>query len=66
MTLIAGVCSDKTFRQKEMRSASSGVIGLVGRPDLPRWRMEVSTSMDSAVNLAANFIKLSFAVTEAK
>ena len=48
---IAGVCSAKTFKQKEILSASSGVIGFVGSPDLPRWRIDVSTSIDSAVNL---------------
>ena len=49
MTLMAGVCSAKTFKQKQIRSASSAVIGFVGSPDLPRWTIEVRTSIDSAV-----------------
>ena len=49
MTLMAGVCSAKTFKQKQIRSASSAVIGFEGSPDLPRWTIEVRTSIDSAV-----------------
>ena len=40
-----------TLRQRFRRSASSLVIFFSGRLDTPRWRIEVITSMHSAVNL---------------
>ena len=47
--MMAGDWSERTFRQREILSASSAVIGFSGSPDLPKWSMEARTSIVSAV-----------------
>lgn len=50
IVLVVGDFSTRTFRQNEIRSSSSGVMAFAGNPDLPKFRIDVKTSMASAMN----------------